>query len=70
MYLKKRMELARILLEQRRFKVGDVSGMVGYANTGHFISAFSKKYGVTPGEILRSKDTEVTLVSPLADIKN
>ncbi|WP_124067296.1 AraC family transcriptional regulator [Clostridium sp. E02] len=56
--LEKRMELARILLEQRHFRVGDVAGMVGYANTGHFISAFRKKYGVTPGQVLRNRDTE------------
>lgn len=46
----KRMELARTLLDQRRFKVSDVAGLVGYTNTSHFITAFSKKYGVTPGE--------------------
>ena len=48
--LDKKMELARILIEQRRFKISDIAGMVGYANTSHFIAAFSKKYGVTPGE--------------------
>lgn len=68
--LEKRMELAHILLEQQRFKVGDIAGMVGYANTGHFISAFSKKYGVTPGEVLRNRGTEITHESPPADIKN
>ncbi|QOR35199.1 helix-turn-helix transcriptional regulator [Clostridium sp. 'deep sea'] len=51
----KRMELARILIEQRRFKVSDIAGMVGYANTSHFISAFSKKYGVTPGKFAREE---------------
>lgn len=57
--LEKRMEFARILLEQRRFKVGDIAGMVGYTNTGHFISAFNKKYGVTPGEVLRSSSSVI-----------
>ncbi|MFV0414075.1 MAG: helix-turn-helix transcriptional regulator [Oscillospiraceae bacterium] len=52
--LEKRMELAYLLLAQRRFRVGDVAGMVGYANTSHFIAAFSKKYGVTPGELGRN----------------
>ena len=52
--LEKRMELAYLLLEQRRFKVSDVAGMVGYANTSHFIAAFNKKYGVTPGELATS----------------
>ncbi|PIE70001.1 MAG: hypothetical protein CSA22_10115 [Deltaproteobacteria bacterium] len=49
----KRMEMARALLEQRRFTVGAVAGLVGYSNTSHFISRFSKKYGVTPGEFAR-----------------
>lgn len=48
--MEKRMELAQVLLEQRRFKVSDVAGMVGYENTSHFITAFQKKYGVTPGK--------------------
>lgn len=48
--LEKRMELARILIEQQRFKISHIAGMVGYANTSHFITAFTKKYGVTPGE--------------------
>jgi len=25
--------------------------MVGYTNASHFIDAFKKRYGVTPGEI-------------------
>lgn len=45
----KRMEAARLLLEQGRYRVKDVARMVGYANVSHFIEAFSKKYGTTPG---------------------
>lgn len=48
--MEKRMELARVLLEQNRFKISDIAGMVGYENTSHFITAFQKKYGVTPGK--------------------
>ncbi len=51
--LDKRMELALVLLEQRRYKIGDIAGLVGYANTSHFIAAFHKKYGFTPGEYAR-----------------
>jgi AraC-like DNA-binding protein len=49
------MELARILIEQRRFKISDIAGMVGYANTSHFIAAFNKKYGATPGKFVQGR---------------
>lgn len=52
--LDKRMELARLLLEQGKFKVKDIAGMVGYANISHFIEAFQKKFGTTPGAYLRN----------------
>ncbi|MDR1615872.1 MAG: AraC family transcriptional regulator [Syntrophomonadaceae bacterium] len=52
--LDKRMELARLLLEQGKFKVTDIAGMVGYANASHFIEAFQKKFGMTPGVYLRN----------------
>lgn len=52
--LEKRMELALLLIEQRRFKISDIAGMVGYVSTSHFIAGFSKKYGVTPGEFAKS----------------
>lgn len=48
--LDKRMELAHILIGQKRFKVGDIAGLVGYSNVSHFIAAFNKKYGITPGK--------------------
>lgn len=55
--LEKRMELARLLIEQQRFRISDIAGMVGYANTSHFISAFNKKYGATPGEFTKANIT-------------
>ncbi len=48
------MELARLLLEQGKFKVKDIASMVGYANTSHFIESFQKKFGTTPGVYLRN----------------
>lgn len=49
--VEKRMEMAYRLLQSRKYKVKDVVWMVGYSNTSHFIEAFKKRYGVTPGEI-------------------
>jgi len=52
--LNKRMEMAKVLIEQKRFKVKDIAGLVGYSNTSHFIAAFRRKYGATPGELLNN----------------
>lgn len=49
----RRMALSKVLLEKQPYKVGEVAAKVGYANTGHFIKAFKKKYGVTPGVMAR-----------------
>lgn len=49
----KRMEYAKILLEKKQYRVSDVAGMVGYANTSHFITAFTKKYNTTPSEFMK-----------------
>ena len=49
--VEKRMEMAYRLLQSGKYKVKDVVWMVGYTNASHFIDAFKKRYGVTPGEI-------------------
>ena len=51
--VEKRMEMAHRLLQSGKYKVKDVVWMVGYSNASHFIDAFKKRYGVTPGEIGR-----------------
>jgi len=43
-----RLQEARKLLSDRTLNVKDVSHRIGYANPSHFISAFKKKFGVTP----------------------
>ncbi len=49
--VEKRMEMAYRLLQSGKYKVKDVVWMVGYTNASHFIDAFKKRYGVTPGEV-------------------
>ena len=49
--VEKRMEMAYRPLQSGKYKVKDVVWMVGYTNASHFIDAFKKRYGVTPGEI-------------------
>ena len=50
--VEKRMEMAYRLLQKERYKVKDVVWMVGYSNTSHFIEAFRKRYGITPGRTI------------------
>ena len=38
------------LLKQRKYKVKEVSLMVGYENVSYFCSQFTKRYGKTPTE--------------------
>jgi AraC family transcriptional regulator, transcriptional activator of the genes for pyochelin and ferripyochelin receptors len=47
----KRMEAAAMLLDSGKSKVKDVAWQVGYCNVSHFIKAFKKQYGCTPGQI-------------------
>lgn len=46
----KRMEVARLLLEERKARVGEAACLVGYTNISHFSAAFRKKFGINPGE--------------------
>lgn len=53
--LERRLRMAHDLLESGRYKVKDVAWMVGYTNVSHFIDAFRRHYGLTPGECLRER---------------
>lgn len=52
--IEKRLETALLLFEKGESSVSDVAGMVGYGNISHFAAAFKKKYGVNPGEFVKS----------------
>lgn len=51
--LDKRLELAKLFLEEKKFRVSDVANLVGYGNMSHFAAAFRKKYGVNPSEYVK-----------------
>lgn len=53
--LERRLRMAHDLLECGRYKVKDVAWMVGYTNVSHFIDAFRRHYGLTPGECLHER---------------
>ncbi|OBZ17749.1 MULTISPECIES: response regulator transcription factor [Bacillales] len=50
-----RMEKAKALLLDGKFKIYEISEMVGYRNVPYFSSLFKKNHGVNPSEIGKSK---------------
>lgn len=51
--LDKKLEFALHKLEQNKQMVKDISFEIGYENPSHFISAFKKKYGLTPKQYIK-----------------
>jgi len=49
-----RLDAARAHLESGTMNVYEACIAVGYSSLGNFIGLFKKKYGVTPGDVLRS----------------
>jgi AraC-like DNA-binding protein len=47
-----RLAQAKALLDTAKYRVSEVADRIGYANRSHFISAFKKKYGITPKQYL------------------
>ena len=47
-----KMEYARKLLESGSHNVNEVSHLLGYSTSSHFIAAFKKKFGTTPKKYL------------------
>lgn len=47
-----RMAHAHKMLSSRKLNVSECAYELGYSNIGHFIAAFRKHYGITPGEAL------------------
>ena len=54
-----KMEYARKLLDNKTYNVNEVGLKVGYSSASHFISAFKKKFGITPKKYLSSITTNL-----------
>jgi AraC-like DNA-binding protein len=52
--IEKRLERARSLLVDHQISVTQIANEVGYENISHFITAFKKKYGLTPHQFKKS----------------
>ncbi|PZR27300.1 MAG: hypothetical protein DI535_10740 [Citrobacter freundii] len=57
-YLKKKMQLARHLLDQQPISVKEVAYMLGYEKTSNFITMFKKFYDFSPGALRRKLSLE------------
>lgn len=47
----RRLDEARLLLEQRTYGVGEVARLVGYENLGAFSEAFRRRFGIPPSKV-------------------
>jgi len=49
-----KMDLARNLIESKKYNVSEISEMIGYTASSHFIAAFKQKFGTTPKQYMMS----------------
>lgn len=47
-YQNKKLETARILISERKKKIGEIAEMLGYSSVFAFSKAFKNKYGISP----------------------
>lgn len=47
-----KLDYSRKLLETKRHNVAEISNLIGYSTSSHFIAAFKKKFGTTPKRYL------------------
>ena len=52
-YRKHKMKQACAILEEGRMNVSETAFEMGYSNTSHFIAAFKREIGLTPGSVAR-----------------
>jgi AraC-like DNA-binding protein len=50
-YTEKRLELAQMMLLEKRMNVKELAQLLGYRNSSPFIEMFTKKYGISPGTL-------------------
>jgi AraC-like DNA-binding protein len=49
-----KMELAKDLLQENQYNVGEIALQLGYSTSSHFIAAFKRKYGITPKQFSKA----------------
>ena len=54
----RRLETAKVLLEEGKKSIGDISDMLGYSSPFAFSAAFKKRYGKSPKNYKKTKKSE------------
>jgi AraC-like DNA-binding protein len=49
-----KMELAKKLLLEKQLNVNEIGLNLGYSTSSHFITAFKRKFGITPKQFTKS----------------
>jgi len=47
-----KLDYSRKLIETKKYNIAEISDMIGYSTSSHFIAAFKKKFGTTPKKYL------------------
>lgn len=54
-YLYRKMQLAKLILEEGGISVGSLADEMGYQKVSHFITLFKKHHGYAPGSVIRTQ---------------
>ena len=52
--IEKRLEMARVIMEEQRLSVTEAAFRVGYSDLSHFAEKFRRKFGINPSEYKKS----------------
>lgn len=55
-----RLKKAALLLSENKYRINEISYMVGFNNPSYFSKCFLKQFGVKPGEFLKNADYQET----------
>jgi len=47
-----KLDYSRKLLQSKKYNVAEISDLIGYSTSSHFIAAFKRKFGITPKKYL------------------
>lgn len=51
---RERLARARLLLEEERLSITEISHQLGFSDASHFVREFARQYGTTPGRLARA----------------
>lgn len=54
-----RLKKAAVLLAENKYRINEISYMVGFNNPSYFSKCFQKQFGMKPGEFLKNENKEI-----------